>query len=113
MVVPSPIWPLLFPPQHFDFPLDSKAQVFESPLDIAIAVETPKTSTGVLWYLVGVELSTGLLSPTEDAGPQHLMVPSAIKAQFPRALDEMEVAFAIPARGIGLRLPIRLPTSPS
>jgi hypothetical protein len=77
VVVPSPRWPALFPPQHFTPPLEFIAQVWLPPAEIApTPAERPQTSTGV-------DLSVAVPSPSRPSAfePQHLTAPDSVKAQ--------------------------------
>ena len=52
MVVPSPIWPQLFLPQHITLPLVSKAHEWIQPREILDADLMPETFTGMVRSLV-------------------------------------------------------------
>ena len=97
-VVPLPVrssTPIL--PQHLTPPVDSRAQVWFQPLEIATTPVRPGTSTGF-------SLSSFVPSPSCPSSfqPQHFTPPDESRAQVCESPAEIAVASVMPATSVGV-----------
>jgi hypothetical protein len=100
--------PISSVPQQLTVPSDRIAQVWENPAAMALALEIPATVTGVDEDFVTAVLPSwpSLLLP------QHLIVPSARRAQVCVPPTAMAVAVEIPKAATGVDESLFVP-SPS
>src|SRR3990172_4144430 len=80
VVVPSPSWPWLFPPQHFTPPSVVTTHVLKLPT--AIAATSPSSTTASTGVVLGVEKLATVLLPSWPRlfVPQHLTPPALVRA---------------------------------
>ena len=95
VVVPSPISPSTFRPQQTTEPSSSNAQACASPAEICVAVRPAGREMVVLGGEVVTEPSLPPPSPRRPSSsdPQHLIEPSANKAQVKPCPRASEIAW--------------------